>query len=183
MTAEGMPSPLPASEPRPADRPGRLTVGVLGAGRVGTTLGAALSLAGHRVVAATAVSEASRDRALVAGMVAADVPVTGKLLVHTSGRYGIGVLEPAVRAGALPLALHPVMAFTGRSDDLNRLAGISFGVTAPDPLRPVAEATVRAASSAEIMGSTGNIRLVSPSSRATGWRRGGRHWAGNARSR
>jgi predicted short-subunit dehydrogenase-like oxidoreductase (DUF2520 family) len=170
-----MPQPLPASEARPEDRPGRLTVGVIGAGRVGTVLGVALSLAGHRVVAATAVSEASRRRAaerlpgaalvgsqevvaaaelvlltvpddalpaLVAGLVATDVPVAGKLVMHTSGRYGIGVLGPAVRAGGLPLALHPVMAFTGRSDDLNRLAGISFGVTAPEPLRPVAEALV-----------------------------------------
>jgi predicted short-subunit dehydrogenase-like oxidoreductase (DUF2520 family) len=173
MNAEGTPLPLP--EARPEDRPGRLTVGVVGAGRVGTTLGAALSLAGHRVVAAAAVSEQSRHRAaerlpgvalvgpqevvtaadlvlltvpddalpaLVAGLVATDVPMAGKLLAHTSGRYGTGVLEPAVRAGGLPLALHPVMTFTGRSDDVNRLAGISFGVTAPEALRPVAEALV-----------------------------------------
>jgi predicted short-subunit dehydrogenase-like oxidoreductase (DUF2520 family) len=159
----------------PERRPARLAVGVLGAGRVGSTLGAALTLAGHRVVAASAVSEASRLKAadrlpgvplrtpqevvesaelvlvtvpddaledLVGGLVATETPVAGKLLVHTSGRYGIGVLEPAVRAGALPLALHPVMTFTGRSDDVQRLAGISFGVTAPNALRPVAEALV-----------------------------------------
>ena len=52
------------------------------------------------------------------------------------------MLEPVTRAGALPLALHPVMTFTGRPDDLDRLAGICFGVTAPDPLRPAAEALV-----------------------------------------
>jgi predicted short-subunit dehydrogenase-like oxidoreductase (DUF2520 family) len=52
------------------------------------------------------------------------------------------VLEPAVRRGALPLALHPVMTFTGRPDDVDRLAGTSFGVTAPDVLRPAAEALV-----------------------------------------
>src|SRR5918992_3362904 len=46
-----------------SQRPARLSVGVVGAGRVGTTLGAALSLAGHRVVAATGVSDASRRRA------------------------------------------------------------------------------------------------------------------------
>ena len=156
-------------------RPGRLAVGIVGAGRVGSALGRALGLAGHRVVAAAGVSDATRERvrvrlpgvplrpvpevvaaadlvlftvpddvlpSLVAGLVAADVPVRGKLVAHTSGRFGVSVLDPATRAGALPLALHPVMTFTGRPDDVDRLAGICFGVTAPDPLRPVAEALV-----------------------------------------
>ena len=64
------------------------------------------------------------------------------MLAHASGRYGVSVLEPAVRQGALPLALHPVMTFTGRADDVDRLRGTSFGVTAPDVLRPAAEALV-----------------------------------------
>jgi predicted short-subunit dehydrogenase-like oxidoreductase (DUF2520 family) len=156
-------------------RPGRLAVGVVGAGRVGSALGRALDLAGHTVVAASGVSDASRERArerlpgvpllpvpevvaaadlvlftvpddalpaLVEGLVSTGVAVRGKLLVHTSGRYGTDVLEVATRAGGLPLALHPVMTFTGRPDDVDRLAGISFGVTAPEPLRPVAEALV-----------------------------------------
>jgi predicted short-subunit dehydrogenase-like oxidoreductase (DUF2520 family) len=156
-------------------RPGRLAVGVVGAGRVGSALGRALDLAGHTVVAASGVSDASHERvrerlpgvpllpvpevvaaadlvlftvpddalpALVEGLVSTDVTVRGKLLLHTSGRYGTGVLEAATRAGGLPLALHPVMTFTGRPDDVDRLAGISFGVTAPEPLRPVAEALV-----------------------------------------
>jgi predicted short-subunit dehydrogenase-like oxidoreductase (DUF2520 family) len=80
---------------------------------------------------------------LVSGLAATGAPLEGRLLAHTSGRYGTGVLDPAARAGALPLALHPVMTFTGRSDDLDRLrGGISFGITAPGPLRPVAEALV-----------------------------------------
>jgi predicted short-subunit dehydrogenase-like oxidoreductase (DUF2520 family) len=41
----------------------RLKIGVIGAGRVGAVLGAALRRAGYRVVAAAAVSAASRDRA------------------------------------------------------------------------------------------------------------------------
>jgi predicted short-subunit dehydrogenase-like oxidoreductase (DUF2520 family) len=159
----------------PQDRPARLTVGVVGAGRVGTALAAALEGAGHRVVAVSAVSERSRERAgdrlpgaeittpqevvagselvlltvpddalpsLAEGLVATGVPVGGKLVAHTGGRYGFGVLDPLTRAGALPLALHPVMTFTGRPEDVNRLGGISFGVTAPDPLRPVAEVLV-----------------------------------------
>ncbi len=34
------------------------------------------------------------------------------------------MLEPACRRGGLPLALHPVMTFTGRADDVDRLAGV-----------------------------------------------------------
>jgi predicted short-subunit dehydrogenase-like oxidoreductase (DUF2520 family) len=41
----------------------RYTIGVIGAGRVGAVLGAALSRAGHRVVAAVGVSAASKTRA------------------------------------------------------------------------------------------------------------------------
>jgi predicted short-subunit dehydrogenase-like oxidoreductase (DUF2520 family) len=79
---------------------------------------------------------------LVAGLAATGAAVEGRLIAHASGRHGLGVLDPVVAAGALPLALHPVMTFTGRPDDIDRLAGISFGVTAPEPLRPVAEALV-----------------------------------------
>jgi predicted short-subunit dehydrogenase-like oxidoreductase (DUF2520 family) len=45
---------------RPA---GRLGVGVIGAGRVGPVIGAALAGAGHALVGITAVSQESRDRA------------------------------------------------------------------------------------------------------------------------
>jgi len=155
--------------------PAQLAVGVVGAGRAGTAMAVALARAGHRVVAASAVSEASIRRIgrslpqaaiaapeqvveradlvlltvpddvlpdLVAGLAATGVPLEGRLVVHASGRHGLTVLDPAVRSGALPLALHPVMTFTGRSDDAEKMTGICFGVTAPDPLRPVAEALV-----------------------------------------
>jgi predicted short-subunit dehydrogenase-like oxidoreductase (DUF2520 family) len=79
---------------------------------------------------------------LVNGLVTIGAPVPGRLLAHTSGRYGISVLEPATRQGALPLALHPVMTVTGRSDDLQRLRGISYGITTLEQLRPVAEVLV-----------------------------------------
>ena len=97
-------------------------------------------LAAADLVLLTVPDDALPD--LVAGLAATDAPLEGRLLAHTSGRYGVRVLDPATRRGALPLALHPVMTFPGRPDDLDRLTGISFGVTAPDQLRTVAEALV-----------------------------------------
>jgi predicted short-subunit dehydrogenase-like oxidoreductase (DUF2520 family) len=79
---------------------------------------------------------------LVAGLAATGAPLAGRLIAHTSGRHGLAVLEPATRAGALPIALHPVMTFTGRRDDASKITGISFGVTAPEQLRPAAEVLV-----------------------------------------
>jgi predicted short-subunit dehydrogenase-like oxidoreductase (DUF2520 family) len=79
---------------------------------------------------------------LVDGLVATGSVRAGQIIVHTSGRYGTEVLGPATRLGALPLALHPAMTFTGTAVDLERLGGAMFGVTAPEPLWPVAEALV-----------------------------------------
>jgi predicted short-subunit dehydrogenase-like oxidoreductase (DUF2520 family) len=70
---------------------------------------------------------------------APSVPVRpGQVVAHTSGLHGLAVLAPATAHGARPLALHPAMTFTGRREDLRRVAGASFGVTAPDDLRPFA---------------------------------------------
>jgi predicted short-subunit dehydrogenase-like oxidoreductase (DUF2520 family) len=79
---------------------------------------------------------------LIKGLAATGAPLRGRMLAHASGAHGITILDDATRAGALPLAIHPVMTFTGRDDDVDRIKGVSFGVTAPDPLRPAAEALV-----------------------------------------
>lgn len=159
----------------PSARPGRLGVGVVGAGRVGAVLGAALREAGHAVVGASGVSQASVERVaallpgvpvlevpevvrraelvllavpddaladLVAGLAAVGAWQPGHLVVHTAGRYGTGVLDPARRSGAIPLAVHPAMTFTGTSLDLARLVDCCFAVTAPGPVLPVAQALV-----------------------------------------
>ena len=54
----------------------RLRIGIIGAGRVGAVLGAALARAGHQVVGVTAVSDLSRLRAeaLLPGVPVVDVP-------------------------------------------------------------------------------------------------------------
>jgi predicted short-subunit dehydrogenase-like oxidoreductase (DUF2520 family) len=153
----------------------RLAVGVIGVGRVGAPLTAALARAGHPLVGAHAVSARSRRRVaeflpgtplmstdevmaaadlvlltvpddvlgdLVAGLADTGAVTPGQFLVHACGRYGVAILEPATRLGALPMALHPVMTFTGSRADIERLSGCPFGVTAPLVLRPVAEALV-----------------------------------------
>jgi predicted short-subunit dehydrogenase-like oxidoreductase (DUF2520 family) len=152
-----------------------LRVGVIGTGRVGAVLGAALARAGHPVVAGAGVSAESRDRAarllpgvpllpadevvaraelvllavpddqlgaLVAGLAGTGRWRPGQVVAHTSGAHGLAVLEPAALAGVRPLAVHPAMTFTGAAADLERLAGTSFGVTAPEGLWPLAAALV-----------------------------------------
>ncbi|MEU2350731.1 DUF2520 domain-containing protein [Modestobacter sp. NPDC049651] len=55
--------PRPSGLAPAADAPARLRVGVIGAGRVGAVVGAALAAAGHDVVAAAGVSRESAERA------------------------------------------------------------------------------------------------------------------------
>ncbi|MDO4887559.1 MAG: DUF2520 domain-containing protein [Actinomycetaceae bacterium] len=155
--------------------PGRLGVGVVSAGRVGTVLASALRAAGHTVVGACAPSEASRDRLesmlpgvaamepddvcraselvllavpddelapLVGGLAALGAFRPGQIVIHVAGRYGAGVLAPAAGAGAMTLAIHPAMTFTGTSLDVARLAGCPFAVTGPAVLLPIGQALV-----------------------------------------
>src|SRR5699024_10820529 len=79
---------------------------------------------------------------LVSGLAETGAWQPGQLVAHCSGRYGTGVLSPAQSAGAIPLALHPSMTFTGTSLDVTRLSDATFGVTAPTPVLPVAQALV-----------------------------------------
>jgi predicted short-subunit dehydrogenase-like oxidoreductase (DUF2520 family) len=67
---------------------------------------------------------------LVRGLAAAGSFRAGQIVVHTSGAHGVSVLAPATEHGVLPLALHPVMTFTGRVEDVARLTGAAVGVTA-----------------------------------------------------
>jgi predicted short-subunit dehydrogenase-like oxidoreductase (DUF2520 family) len=66
----------------------------------------------------------------------------GQLVVHTSGKHGVGVLEPAARLGLQVLAMHPAMTFTGTDVDLERLSGCVFGVTAGPGTRAVGKSLV-----------------------------------------
>jgi predicted short-subunit dehydrogenase-like oxidoreductase (DUF2520 family) len=156
-------------------RSGRLGVGIIGAGRVGPVLGAALAGAGHAIVGIAAISEESRDRAqailphvpiltvpevverselvivavpdselvaLIDGLAATGSWQTGQLVLHTAAKYGTEVLYPAVCGGAIPLAVHPAMVFTGTSIDMQRITGAYFAVTAPVTVQTIGQALV-----------------------------------------
>jgi predicted short-subunit dehydrogenase-like oxidoreductase (DUF2520 family) len=134
------------------------TVGIIGAGRVGSIMAAALADAGYSIVGiasrsggATPAYLAAADLLLLAvpddalATLVESLPIRpGQIVAHTSGAHGVAVLAPAVARGAHPLALHPAMTFAGGPADLDRLRkGISFGLTAPADVRPAAEALVR----------------------------------------
>ncbi len=152
-------------------RDGRLGVGIIGAGRVGPIVGAALGGAGHALVGITSGSDDERVAAvlpgvpvldalevarraelvvvavprdelpaLVAGLAEVGAWQPGQLVLHTDAAYGTGILAPAVGRGAIPLAVHPAVSFTGTSMDLKLLAGAYAAVTAPAPVLPIAQA-------------------------------------------
>jgi len=156
-------------------RSGRLGIGIIGAGRVGPVLGAALAGAGHAIVGIAATSENNKDRAramladvpildipdlierselvilaipeseietLVAGLAATGAWQPGQLVLHTAPGLGWEALRPAMAAGAIPLAVHPAMVFTGTSIDLVRLRESYCAVTAPTPVLPIGQALV-----------------------------------------
>lgn len=152
-------------------RDGRLGVGIIGAGRVGPVIGAALAGAGHVVVGITHGSDDERVESvlpgvpfldtsdvvrrgelivvavphtelpgLVAGLADVGAWQTGQLVVHTDPGYGLDVLAPAVARGAIGLAIHPAIAFTGTSMDLRQLTDAFAAVTAPPAVLPIAQA-------------------------------------------
>lgn len=77
---------------------------------------------------------------LVAGLAELGAWQPGQLVLHTDAAHGIAVLEPALRAGAIPLAIHPAISFTGTTIDLRQLSQGYAAVTAPGPVLPIAQA-------------------------------------------
>jgi predicted short-subunit dehydrogenase-like oxidoreductase (DUF2520 family) len=124
----------------------RLTFHVVGAGPVGQTISLALEAVKHipvetldadLIVLAIPGEELA---ATVDGYAKAGIWSAGQLVAHTSPDFGYSVLEPAAKAGAIPLAIHPAMRFTGTSVDLPRLRDSRIAVSAPKIALPIAQA-------------------------------------------
>ena len=152
----------------------RLTIGVIGAGRVGSTLAIALSNH-HNLTHVHTTSETFKERltkeipgvrfsdietivnecqtlliavpddalpALIQGIASTVGFKAHQFVIHTSGRFGIDVLLPARSQGALGFAIHPVMTFTGRSEDISRLTECPYVITCEKELEPIAATLV-----------------------------------------
>ena len=124
----------------------RLTFHVVGSGPVGQTISLALAAVQH-------IPKDSLDadlvflaipgeelQATVEGYAKAGIWRAGQLVAHTSPDFGFAILEPAAKAGAIPLAIHPAMRFTGTSIDLPRLRDARIAVSAPKIALPIAQA-------------------------------------------
>jgi predicted short-subunit dehydrogenase-like oxidoreductase (DUF2520 family) len=156
---------LPPGHRHPHGRPGQAedpsappSIGIVGAGRVGLTLGRAFAAASWPVVAVASRDPGRRDafRAAVpdarafsepagvldeASLIFLTVPddavapvaaelrlYSGQALVHTSGLLASTVLEPAMAAGTEKASFHPLVAFADPDAALAALPGATIAV-------------------------------------------------------
>src|SRR5512140_1093445 len=128
-----------------------LAMALVGDGRLGVSLAAALSLAGYPVLGLAGrqtplpgATFAAADLVFLTvqdghiSHVAAALPWRkGQFAVHCSGALPLDALEPAARAGAIVGCLHPIQSFPARVPEPDRFRGITCGLEAPDPLASV----------------------------------------------
>ncbi|HYH60017.1 MAG TPA: Rossmann-like and DUF2520 domain-containing protein [Thermoleophilaceae bacterium] len=115
-----------------------MKLGIVGKGRLGTALDAALRQAGHDVDGPAGRGEVPAGEAILlcvpdseitaaAETVAGEAPLVG----HTSGATPLGALRPAARGGAHVFGLHPLQTFAhGAAPDLRGVGCAIAGSTA-----------------------------------------------------
>lgn len=184
-SADELPHAHPHRRSAPDEPP---LTGIIGAGAVGTALGAALHRAGWPVVAVASRDAARRERfrTLVPGARAfAEAPALlddvelvflavpddtvqqlagqlrlygGQALVHTSGVLGVEVLEPARAAGTQLGTFHPLISFADTERAIAAFHGATIAVEGDDQL------VAHLADMAAVLGATA-VRLA-PGSKA-----------------
>ena len=124
----------------------RLNFFVVGEGAVASTISLALTAARHKPTAieqadllVLAVS-ANELESKLSGLIADEKVIPGQLVAHVLPDFGYRVLDEATKLGAIPLAIHPAMTYTGTSLDLNRIHECRIAISAPKIALPIAEA-------------------------------------------
>jgi predicted short-subunit dehydrogenase-like oxidoreductase (DUF2520 family) len=149
------------------------TLGIMGAGRLGSSLALALQHAGHPITSVHSANQADAEalclqlagssvasasdlaaRCELVFMTLPDSAIAecadalpwhaGQQVVHCSGALDLSVLDAARRAGALRGCLHPLQSFPERFGDPGRWSGIVCGIEADDPLGTLLERHARA---------------------------------------
>jgi len=151
----------PHTQSAPGEPP---VIGIVGAGAVGTALGAALSRAGWPIHAVASRDPRRRDRfrslVEVARVFADPEPIldeveliilavpddaiaplagslrmySGQAMVHTSGALGSEVLSPAMAAGTQIGTFHPLVAFADTERAVAALHGATVAIEGDDQL-------------------------------------------------
>ena len=153
------------AHPHREDREGELPrIALVGAGRVGTTLGVAFARAGWSVTAVASRDAGRREgfQALVPGARAFREPAavldeadlvfltvpddalpgvaaglrlySGQALVHTSGLLPSTVLAPAMAAGTAHASFHPLVGFADQERALRDLSGATVAIEGDEGL-------------------------------------------------
>ncbi len=157
-----------ATVPRqPTADDGKPRIAFIGAGRVGTALGAAFARAGWQVTAVASRDEERRRRFqervagargfadanavldeadlifltvpddAIAGAASSMLLYSGQALVHTSGALPASVLEPAMAAGTNMGSFHPLVSFTDLDQAIADLSGSTIALEGDAALLPV----------------------------------------------
>jgi predicted short-subunit dehydrogenase-like oxidoreductase (DUF2520 family) len=115
-----------------------MKLGIVGKGRLGTALSAALRDAGYDVDGPAGRGEVPDADAILlcvpdAEITAAAETVAGsaRLVGHTSGATSLAALRPAARGGAHVFGFHPLQTFTG--SDTPDLGGIGCAIAGSTP--------------------------------------------------
>lgn len=116
-----------------------MKLGVVGQGRVGTALAAALRQAGYEVDGPAGRGEVPAGEAILLcvpdseiARAAETVAGSARLVGHTSGATPLGALRPAARGGAHVFGFHPLQTFT-REGDPPELDGVGCAIAGSTP--------------------------------------------------
>lgn len=128
-----------------------MKLGIVGNGRLGTTLSAALREAGYEVDGPAGRGEVPAGDAILLCVPDAEIPAAAetvaggaRLVGHTSGATPLGALRPAARGGAHVFGLHPLQTFAGNgaAPDLHGI-GCAIAGSTPQALATAREIAER----------------------------------------